>query len=140
MKLNLEKNLVAIRFLFELIKPIRPYQTEEEKQDLYRYFVDNQIFYKIIQNNVHEQVLARSVDILKFLLGNHLIGWNEIEHIWNVIPHNDLRGRSTIEKLLADISKSLKIEYTEKIIDLILNLKATELTADKLNLLRTLKN
>lgn len=51
-----------------------------------------------------------------------------------------MRGRATIEKLLADISKSLKIEYTEKIIDLILNLKETDLTADKLNLLKTLKN
>ena len=34
LKLNLEKNLVAIRFLYELIKPMRPYQTEEERKEL----------------------------------------------------------------------------------------------------------
>ena len=27
LKLNLEKNLVAIKFLAELIRPLRPYQT-----------------------------------------------------------------------------------------------------------------
>lgn len=112
LKLNLEKNLVAIKFLYELIKPMRPYQTEEERKELENFFVENQIFYKLIQNNVHESVLARSVDILKFLMDSQLIGWNEIEHIWNVIPHNDLRGRATIEKLLADTSKNFKIEYT----------------------------
>ena len=75
LKLNLEKNLVAIRFLFELIKPVRPYQTEEEQKELERFFVDNKIFFKLIQNNVHEQVLSRSVEILKFLMDSQLIGW-----------------------------------------------------------------
>jgi hypothetical protein len=108
LQLNLEKNLSAIRFLLELIRPLRPYQNEQEVQELHKFFVDNQIFYKIIQNSVHEQVLSRSVDILKFLMDAQLIGWKEIEHVWNVIPHSDLRGRTTIEKLLADISKSFK--------------------------------
>ena len=71
---------------------------------------------------------------------SNLIGWNEIEHIWKVIPHSDLRGRATIEKLLADISKSFKPEHTERLIDIILSLKETELTVDKMNLLRTLKD
>ena len=51
-----------------------------------------------------------------------------------------MRGRATIEKLLADTSKNFKIEYTERLVDKILSLKETELTTDKLNLLRTLKN
>lgn len=61
LKLNLEKNLLALRFLYELIRPQRPYQNEKEKEELDKFLVESQIFYKIIQNNVHEQVLSRSV-------------------------------------------------------------------------------
>ena len=54
LKLNLEKNLIALKFLAELIKPLRPYQNEKENQELDSYLVDSQIFYKIIQKNIHE--------------------------------------------------------------------------------------
>lgn len=102
--------------------------------------MDNQIFYKVIQSSIHEQVLSRSVELIKYMMDEHLIGWNEIEHIWKVIPHTDLRGRTTIEKLLADVSKSFQPQHTEKLIDLILVIKETDLTVDKLGLLRTLKD
>jgi hypothetical protein len=42
--------------------------------------------------------------------------------------------------LLSDVSKSLKPEYSEKLIEMILAIKETDLTIDKLNLLRTLKD
>lgn len=51
-----------------------------------------------------------------------------------------MRGRATIEKLLSDVSKSFKPEYSEKLIASILAIKETDLTVEKLNLLRTLKD
>ena len=63
-----------------------------------------------------------------------------MEHIWGVVPHSDLRGRATIERLLAEISKDFPFEFTTKVIDKLLNVKETELTTDKLQLLRVLKD
>jgi hypothetical protein len=45
-----------------------------------------------------------------------------------------------VEKLIGDISKDFTFDFTSKIIDNILNVKETELTIDKLNLLRVLKD
>lgn len=101
---------------------------------------DNQIFYKIIQANAHEQIISRSAEIIRYMVEVNIIGWPEIEHIWNIFPHSDLRSRTTIEKLIGDISKDFTFEYTSKIIDKILTLKETDITIDKLNLLRTLKD
>lgn len=56
------------------------------------------------------------------------------------MPHTDVRGRTTIEKLIGDISKDFSIEYVQKIIDKILVVKETEITIDKLNLLKILKD
>lgn len=74
------------------------------------------------------------------MLDNKIIGWNEIDYIWNIIPQSDLRGRAIIEKLISDISKDFSLEYSSRIIDKLLNVKETDLTLDKLNLLRTLKD
>lgn len=101
---------------------------------------DNQIFYQIIQSNVHEQILSRSVDLLHYMLDNGIIGWKEIDYIWSIVPHSDARGRTTIEKLIGDISKYLSLEFVERIIDRILSVKESEITIEKLNLLKVLKN
>lgn len=39
------------------------------------------------------------------MLDNKLAGWTEVDHVWSVVPHSDLRGRATIERLIGDISK-----------------------------------
>jgi hypothetical protein len=57
------------------------------------------------------------------MMDQKIIGWNEIEHIWNIIPHTDLRGRATIEKLIGDISKDFSFDFTSKIIDKLLAIK-----------------
>lgn len=97
--------MIALRFLVELVRPIRPYQNDAEREELLKFLKDNQIYYKVIQANVHEQILSRSVDLLKFMLEKEIMGWTEIDHLWNLMPHTDLRGRATIEKLIGDISK-----------------------------------
>lgn len=74
------------------------------------------------------------------MLENGIIGWPEIEFIWNIIPHSDIRGRATVEKLIGEISKDFSFEFTAKIIDKLLSVKESELTIDKLNLLRVLKD
>jgi hypothetical protein len=74
------------------------------------------------------------------MLDNKIIGWNEIDYIWNIIPQSDLRGRAIIEKLISDISKDFSLEYSSRIIDKLLSVKETDITLDKLNLLRTLKD
>ena len=74
------------------------------------------------------------------MIDNKIIGWTEIEYIWNIIPHSDIRGRVVVEKLIGDISKDFTFEFTSRIIDNILNVKETDLTIDKLNLLRVLKD
>lgn len=52
LKLNLEKQMIALRYLFELIKPARPYPPEE-RQELNAFLVDHQIFYRVVYNNAH---------------------------------------------------------------------------------------
>ena len=95
LKLNLEKQMIALRFLFELIKPLRPYPPEE-RQQLNAFLLDNQIFYRLVYNNVHEQILSRSGEVVRYMLEQGLAGWPEVEHIWGVVPHSDLRGRATV--------------------------------------------
>lgn len=63
-----------------------------------------------------------------------------MDFLWNIIPHSDLRGRATVEKLIGEISKDFSEDFTAKIIDKVLGLKESELTTDKLNLLRVLKD
>ena len=74
------------------------------------------------------------------MLEKGLIGWKEIQYIWNLVPHTDFRGRATVEKLLGDISKNLPLEFISHLIDRLLEVKETDITIDKLNLLRTLKD
>lgn len=52
--------MIALKYLYELIKPLRPYQNDKEREEFNNFLVDIQIFYTIVQNNVHEQVLSRS--------------------------------------------------------------------------------
>ena len=52
LKLNLEKQMIALRYLFELIKPTRPYPPEE-RQQLNAFLIDQQIFYRVLANNAH---------------------------------------------------------------------------------------
>ena len=66
---NLEKQLLVLRILYELIKPVKP-MTLEEMIDFREYFQENKIFYSVFYVGVHEQILTRSVDLLKFLLVN----------------------------------------------------------------------
>jgi hypothetical protein len=74
------------------------------------------------------------------LLERKLAGWPEVEHIWGIVAHSDLRGRATVERLLGEISKDFPFEFTAKMIDKLLSVKETELTVDKLQLLRVLKD
>lgn len=74
------------------------------------------------------------------MLEQGLAAWPEIEHIWAVVPHSDLRGRATIERLLGELSKDFPFEFTAKLLDRLLAVKETELTVDKLQLVRVLKD
>jgi hypothetical protein len=47
----------------------------------------------------------RSVDFVKYEIQNSLIGWPEIEYLWNIFPQTDARGRSTVEKMITEISR-----------------------------------
>lgn len=75
LKLNLEKQMVALRYLYELIKPVRPYPIEE-KQELNAFLLDNQIFYRLVNSNAHEQLLSRTPDFIRYMLEQGLAGWN----------------------------------------------------------------
>jgi hypothetical protein len=52
-----------------------------------------------------------------------LIGWQEIHHMWGVIPHSDLRGRAILERIIGEISSKFKPTYTEALIDCLLSVK-----------------
>jgi hypothetical protein len=139
LKLNLEKQMIALRYLFELIKPLRPYPPEE-RQQLNAFLVDNQIFYRIVYSNAHEQILSRSGELIRYMLEQGLAGWPEVEHIWGIVPHSDVRGRVTVERLLGELSKDFTFEFTARILDKLLAVRETELTVEKLQLLRVLKD
>lgn len=69
-----------------------------------------------------------------------IVTLKEFDYLWSVIPMTDQRGHATIEKLIADISKFIPIEFVELILEKLLSLNEKELTLDNLNLLRELKN
>lgn len=52
LKLNMEKQMIALRILYELIKPPRRY-TDLEKEEVDEFLRENKIFYQLIQPNVH---------------------------------------------------------------------------------------
>lgn len=139
-KLNLEKQMIALKYLSELIRPLRPYQDQAEREELHAFLRDNAVFYKFVTSNAHEQVLSRSGDVIRYLLEHAIIGWPEVEFLWNVIPHSDLRGRATLERLVGEVSKDFSEEFTARIVDKLLGVRESELTTDKLNLLRVLRD
>lgn len=52
--------MIALKYLYELIKPLRPYENEQEKEEFHNFLVNDKIFYTLVQSNMHEQVLSRS--------------------------------------------------------------------------------
>ncbi len=70
--------MILLRLLYDLINNNMKPLSETEKAEFLVYLKENNIFYRVIQPNIHEQVLFRSVFLLKFMLENEIIGWNEI--------------------------------------------------------------
>lgn len=70
---------------------------------------------------------------------NKIISFKEIEYLWNIYPTTDLRGKSTVEKMIGNLANSFTVDDTKKVINKILAYKENEFTVDNLSLLRSLK-
>lgn len=53
--------MIALRLLYELINPIPKKYSVQERKSVDEFLKNNDIFYKIIQPNTHEQILLRAV-------------------------------------------------------------------------------
>ena len=137
--MNLEKKMLALRYINDLINPKKPYSTlEREEAD--RFLKDNHIFDRIFQANTHEQILTRTQLLLRYFIEKGIVSEAEFGQIWHIVPLSDQRAHAVIEKLIVEVSKFIPISFVELILEKLLSLKETELTADNLNLLRELKN
>lgn len=122
--LNLEKQLLALRLLNDLMKPVRPY-SPAGKQNLLDYLVQNEVFYKALQPNSHEQVLTRAAPFLKYLLDSNMVSEKEIDYLWKLFPISDFRGRAVLEKLISEVVPEMHHEQVEMIVNRIIETKET---------------
>ena len=53
LKLNMEKQMIALRLLYELINPVPKKHSEKERQEVNDFLRTNDIFYQIIQPQTH---------------------------------------------------------------------------------------
>ena len=110
LKMNMEKQMLALRYIYDLVNPKKPHSVEE-REEVDRFIVEEKIFYQIFQAQTHEQILSRTPALLKYLIEKSIVREEEIEYLWNLAPYSDQRVRATIEKLFSDISKTLPIQY-----------------------------
>lgn len=61
LKYNMEKQMIALRLLYEIINPLPKKYTPEEREKANKFLIQQNIFYKLIQPNTHEQILLRAV-------------------------------------------------------------------------------
>jgi hypothetical protein len=120
--MNLEKQLLALRLLNDLMKPVRPY-IPSTKQFFLDYLAQNDIFCKVFQPNSHEQVMTRAAPFLKFLLDSNMIRESEIDYLWNLFPISDFRGRAVLEKLISDVVPEMHHEHVEMLVNKIIKMK-----------------
>lgn len=60
--------MLALRYIYDIITPGKKPYSEKEKASIDEYLHRNQIFKQLFQNNVHEQILWRSVNFFRYLL------------------------------------------------------------------------
>ena len=101
--------MLALRYLYDIINQFKKPLTDLEREEVDFWLKENEIFKKLYQNNLHEEILLRSVNFFKYLIQRKIAGWKEVEIFWNSVPITDQRGRSTLEKMLAEVSKELQI-------------------------------
>ncbi len=54
LKYNMEKQMIALRMLYELINPMPMQYSDRERQEVNEFLKTNKIFYQIIQPQTHE--------------------------------------------------------------------------------------
>ena len=108
--MNLEKKMLALRYINDLINPKKPYSTaEREAAD--RFLKENHIFDRIFQANTHEQILTRTQLLLRYFIEKGIVSETEFAQIWHIVPLSDQRAHATIEKLIVEVSKFIPISF-----------------------------
>ena len=74
----MEKQMLALRYLYELINPTKKQYSEQEKENVDIFLRKNKIFNQLFQSSVHEQILSRSINFLRYLLQRAIVGSEEI--------------------------------------------------------------
>lgn len=72
LKMNMEKQMIALRYLSFLVYPKKPY-TEAEQEEFQKFLKDEKIFAQVFNVNIHEQILSRSVFLLEYMIKNEII-------------------------------------------------------------------
>jgi|JI61114C2RNA_FD_contig_101_672497_length_2139_multi_2_in_0_out_0_2 hypothetical protein len=112
---NLEKQLIAIRLIQELMRPQRPYSAEG-KNYFIAYIRENDLFRKVLNSGTHDQVLTRSTPFIKFLLENFLLDEADMDYLWRIYPQSDFRGRAILHKVLGDVVSEMQHQQVEMLI------------------------
>ena len=137
--MNLEKQLLALKSLYDLIKPLRVH-SEESEQRLVDYIRENNLFYLVYQpNESHEQVLFRSTQLLEYMLKKKMLTLKELDHLWNLFPLNDAKARVTLQKLIGDVLHEMDGQQITYVLEKLIDLQAHEFTMDHLQLLGVMK-
>ena len=65
--MNMEKQMLALRYLTDLINPKKPY-SESEREAFNKFVKDEKIFQQIFNSNTHEQIISRTITLLEYLI------------------------------------------------------------------------
>lgn len=50
----------------------------------------------------------------------HIVTLKELDHLWNLFPLNDAKGRVTLQKLIGDVIHEMNLEQITYILDRLL--------------------
>lgn len=65
--MNMEKQMLALRYLNDLMFPKKPYN-DEERNEFHKFIKSENIFSQIFNQNTHEQIISRSGIFLQYLV------------------------------------------------------------------------
>lgn len=132
----LDKRIAALKSIVEIIKAKKKNEATSRKE-IVDIITKNNLFDEIFGINSHTQLINKSKELLEVLTAERLLTLDQLEHVWKATQKGDAVNKTTIVKILSDLSPMLIVEFKEILINKLVE-SATELTNEELFLLSEL--
>lgn len=132
----LERKLQGLKSLLEVLKQVKFGHAKFITNEYLNEFIEtNQIFDKIYGNRGHTQLIQRSSEFLKFLIGEGNLSPEELEVVWSSTRKGDTETKLATYKVLSDISVHLQNSHLDFLIEKIAKIPATEMIQEEIDLI-----